>query len=171
MTHIYPCHSCPLREGCQQREEFRQRAREARCTSIRFRCAILAGELRPGRRIVVKGGVFDGWDDLDWLDVKATVTRVIGCKFNCTVDPYQIDGVDDGGEPHRFRRTRPHSRIVRFLDEPDAQVCSKGCVVRDGFCDRGESFMTLDNDFDEIKDGLCACNRQQWMTHRKQDAA
>jgi len=43
--------------------------------------------------------------------------------------------------------------------------------VRDGFCDRGESFMTLDNDFDEIKDGLCAFNRQQWMTHRKQDAA
>ena len=55
-TTIRPCLRCPLRKGCDRREEIRRRVRELRDLAPRefiFRCAKLLAELRPGRRVVI----------------------------------------------------------------------------------------------------------------------
>jgi hypothetical protein len=144
MTHVFPCAGCPLRDGCDQRQEFAQRAKASGAGSISLRCSILKDAVRPGRRVQIMTPEieYDRYGEvvIRKAAVSATITT-IGTKyqFASVVDPGQL--LPDDGEERRhrgnvrFRRRQPHYRIVRFLDEPDAVLCSNGNVQRDGVCD------------------------------------
>lgn len=153
MTYIAPCHDCPLKQGCEQRDVFRQRAKGLNAASIKFRCDRLAAELRPGRRIELADAVVAiswgsgnySYDDGGPIrkDVPATITGARGTKFTCVIDPGHVsDNPDDHNEGARdtsalrFRRYQRHARIRRFLDEPDAALCENGRVMRGDDCDR-----------------------------------
>lgn len=155
---IVPCHACPIREGCEQREVFRAKARGLGAASVKFRCPVLAKRLRPGARITVKVPTvtFGGWrhyteepiERIGSVLAPATVTTVkADHSFACVIDPGHIDGemVAEGKDPNamRFRKTRTHTRIVAFLDEPPLPVCDNGNVRRNGVCDN--------------RDGRCWC--------------
>ena len=167
MTYIAPCHDCPLKQGCTQRDEFRRRTKGLNAASIKFRCDKLTAELRPGRRIELGAAVvgvgwgYDGEEDgVIRRDVPATITGATGTRFTCVIDPGHITENPDGHSEEtrdisalRFRRYQRHSRIRRFLDEPDATLCEHGKrVMRGGTCDRP-------------KDGVCYCDEaKQWVT-------
>lgn len=149
MTYIAPCHDCPLKQGCEQRDEFRRRAKGMGAASIKFRCPRLAAELRPGRRVELASvivGITPGYypDDGDHAvrrDVPATITGALGNKFTCVIDPGHISENPDDHRARdvsalRFRRSQRYARIRRFLDEPDMPVCKNRRVMRNGGCDR-----------------------------------
>ena len=85
----------------------------------------------------------------------ATIVAVHGYyQFSCVIDPghvYPTIGDDDPKDIYRFRRYRPHTRIVRFLDESDAPRCDHARILRDGVCDRPS-------------DTLCECKEWQDMS-------
>ncbi len=155
---IFPCYGCPLKVGCKEHEGFQKRAAGTGAVSIRFRCQKLISELRPGRKVVITAPsyAYGGYSDESWVcignyEVRATITAAKAYKFVCTVDPGELDPEqckEDGDiDAYRFRRTIPHHRIVRFLDEPDLRICKGGCVVRDGWHDS--------------KDQPCQCQEMQ----------
>lgn len=143
-TRIYPCFRCPLRIGCEQHAEFKRRAKDVGARSIAFDCSRLGGELRPGRRVVIRqpfqrpyqqhDGSYDGEYSIEHREVSATVTSIArrGYRFAAVVDP---GSGEFENEKFRFRRKQPHFRVVRFLDEPDAELCTQGNVRRGGKCD------------------------------------
>lgn len=153
MPHIFPCYRCPLRDGCDQRAEFARKSSGTGARSIAFHCPRLKSEIRPGRRIVIsvptKGEWHSDYDGEGWYaasrrEVSATVTMA-GPKhtFVCVVDPGQIleehlfdnDHHSTTIDSVRFKKRQAHYRIVRFLDQRDAKLCSAGNILRDGGCD------------------------------------
>lgn len=164
MTYIKPCRGCPLRHGCEQREDFRRRVRElgGLARTVRFKCPKLGAEIRPGRRIIIRQPhrVPGAWDD-DWgissEPLPATIVWVYpDHSFSATVDkaPFmalfdrQIDTTDiDDWEKRRFRKRQAHYRIIQFLDEPDRTVCALGCVGGRAAC--------------EPRGGTCECAAQE----------
>lgn len=125
---IKPCHRCPLKDGCEQREVFRTKARGTGALSIAFKCQRLEKELRVGRRIIIKHP-FLGDDErygeyeqkIHQLQVKASIQTVHKTKFTALIDEGQ-----NVTEKFRRRRTMGHARIVNFLDEPDAPTTNIG---------------------------------------------
>ena len=142
-VRITPCYRCPLREGCQQREIYRQKASGLGAVSIRFRCKILADRLTPGVRVKILhpvgtigyypyGGEYTGFRKWPF---PATVLSSDGYNFSAVIDK---DQTDEEGDPlnNRFRRKMPAYRIVEFLDEPARKLCSLGnLLLPDGTCD------------------------------------
>lgn len=153
MTTIHPCRLCPLREGCEQRDEFRRRVRGIGLRVASFPCPTLAAEVRVGRRIVINQPILvDGNPDVAWgeeitavvrQDMPATITYAYpDYSFTCTVDREAFEAVADQVQEEadawmkkRFRRQQKHFRIVRFLDEPDWTVCQSGNVGSISSCD------------------------------------
>lgn len=150
-VRINPCHGCPAREGCKQREEFRRRVSGLGLRSATFRCDRLAAELRRGRRVLVPtpcpkatGRYYDGdgWT-VQMVAVPATITNSHDGWFSCVIDPGRVYGGINGDETentdkYRFRRRMRAARIVRFLDEPDRAFCEVGArlLLPSGECDR-----------------------------------
>lgn len=147
-VHIRPCNGCPLREGCEQRDDFRKRMAGVDAVSVRFRCAKLKEAMRPGRRIEILAVV--GIDRSNWEGealrrvVPATITASDGERFACVIDPEHVSS-DPGDHADnvnlakvRFRKTQRHSRIRRFLDEPNARLCENGNVQRTTGCDNSD---------------------------------
>lgn len=143
---INPCHGCPLREGCEQREEFRQRTRGLGARSVRFRCDKLERALYPGRRIMIGTPRMVGeWEPdlrVQSTAVPATITGFHDDKFTCVIDPGHVRGQIDGDgceappeDKYRFRKYMRAQRIIHFLDEPDMPICEYGRVLRNGVCD------------------------------------
>jgi hypothetical protein len=146
VTHISPCFRCPIREGCEHKASLVKRCARLGAVSIKFRCDILRAAMRVGRRIeisvphvvVTSNYESEGYSRNGSRLISATITAVLpNYKFRCTVDPHCHD--DEEGEREwekmRFRRYKPHYRIIRFLEEPDLKVCESGNVQRDGKCD------------------------------------
>jgi hypothetical protein len=142
---INPCHACPLRNGCEEKKAIQAKASGTGARSISYDCDKLEKELRIGRRILIENVILSPGDyemeySRSWFKVKATITGRSGYyRFACVVDPGQIteemtvEGIDIN--KIRFRRTMRHTRIVGFLDEPDAILCACGNVQIDGLCD------------------------------------
>lgn len=169
MTTIKPCRLCPLRENCQQRDEFRARVRDlgSAARSVEFRCPVLSAEVRKGRRIIISqaySGYVDDYYSCEPTEVTcgagrreipATITFVWpDYSFQCTADKDAFEAIwsDEMPEtlekwmPKRFRRRQKHHRIVRFLDEPDRPITECGNVGVKGACDS--------------RTGACECQRQ-----------
>ncbi len=148
-VHIKPCHGCPLGKGCQQRAEFRVKVAGLGLRSATFDCSILKEKLAPGTRIVIGVPMF-GADEYGEefrfcgrREVKATIHASKGGKFACVIDrEHEELMIDDSGElkrPERirFRKMQPHTRIVKWLDEPKRRMCALGSpMLSDGTCDR-----------------------------------
>lgn len=143
---INPCHGCPAREGCPDRDALRARAKGLGAVSVTFRCARLASLLRPGVRITVDiptivEGFYDDEVSMRRVKVPATVTATRpDHRFSCVIDPGHVtdDNVAEGkdSEVLRFRRMARHTRVLAFLDEPAFPVCEGGNVQRtDTGCD------------------------------------
>ena len=139
-VRLNPCFGCPLSEGCELRAEWRKRVSGLGLRSATFDCPHLTKAIRPGRRVEIMApfavwtdGHYDGPQmDIVKRPVAATITiAASGHYFVCTIDPR-----DDMETKFRFRRKMRHSRIRRFLDEPDERLCpALSHVVRDGKCD------------------------------------
>lgn len=155
-VYIKPCHGCPIGRNalCEQREAFRAAACNVPLLrSASFKCPIIDSEVRPGRRVVVSDVVVGmrecGRYEPDYEAVRrsvpATITAAGGGSFACVIDKGEIsqdpddhaDGVRDVAAL-RFRKRMPIRRIERFLDEPDAEICDFGNVVRGGRCERSD---------------------------------
>ncbi len=155
-VYIKPCRGCPLREGCTDREELRRKACGIGAQSVRFACAKLASQVRPGRRItintpVARWGSYYGEPEhaVSRESVSATIHTVRSdYSFGAVVDREAMEAIaaqpnvvkeqwtSEEIEKRRFRRVQPHSRIVMFLDEPDRGRCEAGQIKRaDGSCD------------------------------------
>lgn len=145
-THLKPCHRCPLRDGCELRDEWRRKIARSGLVSAAFKCAKLAAALRPGRRIMVS---VPGEPEMDRYGepigrhgyhlAKATITSSDNRgRYVCVVDAGQIkeSPVIRDADKVRFRRQREAFTISRFLDEPDATLCKLGRVKRGAECDR-----------------------------------
>ncbi len=142
-VRINPCYGCPIREGCEQKAEYRRRVSGLGLRSATFRCERLKTRIKPGTRIVVSMPIFgpSKYSDQDVFcgrrEVNATIHSSDGMHFACVVDKSEIDDMEDSGQIAesadrdriRFRKTMRHSRIVRFLDEPPWRVCEFGAVV------------------------------------------
>ena len=154
--YIAPCVGCPIKEGCEQREAFRQRARGIGASSIRFKCDLLAHALRIGRRITILqpiGVEVSGRWEPERSIVRAVVKATINglsprYEFSCVIDRGEIERAqqnyptctdtveDDDIERFRFRRYQKPSRIQAFLDEPDWVLCELGTMRHpDAVCD------------------------------------
>lgn len=136
MAYIAPCHGCPFRHGCAQRDEFKARTKGLGARHVRFACPVLDSELRPGRRIIMRAR-FMAPDENSYEDamsfwhgeVPATITAMRdNYKFSSIIDrdaltADQWDAVKERARMpeliHR-RKAATHRRIVRLLDEPDA---------------------------------------------------
>jgi len=158
-TRINPCHGCPVRDGCEQRDEFRRRVSGCGARSVTFRCERLTEALRPGRRVMISTPYVDVRSDYDdWRmaqkAVPATISGSHEDKFTCTIDPGHVQGGlnNDGEEDpasldkYRFRKRMRAQRIIRFLDEPDMPVCKNGRVQRGGACDAPDGGCYCENE-------------------------
>ncbi len=154
-VRINPCFGCPLRDGCEQKAVFSARVRGLGLRSATFTCSRLSAAIAPGRRIVVTMPTFscNSYDNevtSGRREVKATIHASHGNEFACVVDQADIDEmvedevVAENADPNkiRWRKTMRHSRIVRFLDEPNwtHRDCGNlvspdgACHTRDGHC-------------------------------------
>ena len=155
---IQPCYLCPLRNGCAKREEFRKRIKGLHAVSVRFSCEILGAAIRRGRRIVIMHPYLVDSPDIEVhkAEVSATIASVASdYSFSAVVDRGEIERISDDGEEmapiksygvlmstddvncRRFRKRQKHTRIIRFLDEPDWTVCNSGNVQTPaGECDQ-----------------------------------
>jgi hypothetical protein len=150
---IAPCHGCPVGKGCERREELRAKVRGIGARSVTFRCDKLDAELRPGRRIMIstprmwdRGNRHETDFRVEGVAVPATIVASHDGEFSCVIDRGHVHGgLGADGEPeppkdrYRFRRLMRASRIIRFLDEPNREVCKQGRVLLpDRTCDRPE---------------------------------
>jgi hypothetical protein len=147
---LNPCHACPLRKGCENLDQLKKKASGTGARSISYDCAKLDKEMRIGRRILIETVILTPTDnpyyggdvyDRSRRNVKATITARSGYyRFACIVDPGQIteEDVAEGVDTNkiRFRKTMRHTRIMGFMDEPDAEISMCGNVKRDGKCER-----------------------------------
>ncbi len=151
-VRINPCYGCPIRNGCKQRDDFKQKVAGLGLRSATFNCARLSDRLAPGTRIVVNVPIFGEEDYYGEVavgrqEVPATICTHKGNDFSCIIDleamkVLEEDGyLKDGADPNkiRFRKTMKHSRIVRFLDEPKRSICMFGNpILPSGKCDTRE---------------------------------
>lgn len=141
-VRINPCYGCPIKEGCEQKAEYRRRVSGLGLRSATFRCERLKDRIKPGTRIVVTMPTFgpnNYGEDIycGRREVKATIHSSDGMHFACVVDKSEIDDMAEREELSesadreriRYRKTMRHSRIVRFLDEEPWRVCEFGAVV------------------------------------------
>lgn len=151
-VRIEPCHGCKLRVGCEQIVEFKSKASGIGARTVRFDCPKLLAEMRPGRRIMVAtprargcGHPYGPDMRIENVAVPATILRTSGFhQFSCVIDPGHVygrlthDGFELPDEKYRFRRRMNHQRILRFLDEPDREICQFGnpIIPATGTCDR-----------------------------------
>ncbi len=157
-VRINPCFGCPLRKGCEQKQEFSKRVAGLGLRSATFDCSRLSEALSFGSRIVVKMPTF-GPDEYEGTvfnghrEVNATIHSSDGNRFACVVDKADIDlMVEDevlaeSADPAkiRHRKTMRHTRIVRFLDEPKWTKCeSHGLVSPSGDCAERECYCAND---------------------------
>lgn len=161
-VYLKPCTGCPLRVGCDQRDEFRRRVKGLGLRSATFRCSILQTAIAPGTRILVShpitvetGGDYGHGPQFDVIreDLPATITSSDCDEFSCVIDRdalvaaialHEGEGLDKV-DTYRFRKTMKARRIVRFLDEPKRVQC-------DGFRWRLPS-----GDCDKRPDEDCSC--------------
>lgn len=137
-VRIVPCYRCPIRDGCQQRDEFRRKARGIGAASIRFECQRLADAIKPGTRIEIDQPYLDedgnGFvSQVCYERMPATITHSDGRRFACTVDEHEwIEN-----PKYRFRRMAPAHRVIRFLDEPERKLCPLcgSVILLGGRCD------------------------------------
>ena len=147
---INPCFCCPLRVGCPDKAAWKAKASATGFRSVTFDCARLTAELRPGRNIEIEIPRFE--DERYYSEdsceiimgrklVRATIVSAYGSKFSCVVEPGQISEDEicptiRDKDKIRFRKSRRHTTIKRFLTGPDATI-RQGCghIVRDGRCD------------------------------------
>jgi len=134
-VRITPCYRCPLRDGCEQRDEFRRRAHLANATAIRFKCGRLAAALKPGTRIQIYQPFLDedgrgNYPEIGSSKVSATILSTDGYRFSCLVD--EDERIEE--RKFRFRKMAPAYRIIEFLDEPAKDICSCGNVIENGIC-------------------------------------
>lgn len=165
-VRINPCFGCPLRNGCDQRDEFARRVRGLGLRSATFNCGRLAAYLTMGTRIEIaapvrdfrfhtsSGSVDHGFDyKITRFIVPATINGANQTTFTCVIDREALKAaMDTCGDREtnvdrvRFRKTMRHSRIVRFLDEPKRRFCDLGNVrTPEGKCDS--------------RDGECECKK------------
>ena len=150
-TRINPCFGCKLSVGCEIRDEWSSKISRLGFRSVTFDCDKLQKELRLGRRIMVS---------TPHGALKATITGYGRAEYSCIVDPGQIgeeetlEGVD--ANIVRFRRTRHARTIVRFLDEPDAVLCSNGNpFTASGICDtRDDECRCMNDAYNEMLFGF-----------------
>lgn len=146
-VRIFPCFGCSLGKGCDKRSGLSKRVSGLGLRAAAFPCDRLGAEIRIGRRIVIMQPVAmedpNSWEEHVTIvkrEVAATITGTSDhYRFACTVDKGAVGEVEfsaDAEDRKRFRKTQAHHRIVRFLDEPDAEVCINNNVKRDGGCDR-----------------------------------
>ena len=150
-VRINPCHGCPAKTDCDLYEQFRAVACGIGARSVSFRCERIKAELRPGRRVVVPTPrmrvrqVYSGsfYCLIEMVAAPATVTASDDAGwFSCVIDPGNVYGRPEEvtGEPsppsdkYRFRKKMRAARIIRFLDEPDAEICARGNVKQNGKC-------------------------------------
>lgn len=150
-VYLKPCTGCPLREGCEQRNDFRKRVSGLGLRSATFNCQRLKAALAPGTRIVVKHPIavevdsYYGDTEIFYEDLPATITSSHVDEFSCVIDRnallQAIEDLEGEGadkvDTYRFRKTLKARRIIRFLDEPRRGFCSCGRVKSaDGSCER-----------------------------------
>ena len=150
-VRIFPCHGCPLRSGCHQRTELSSQVSGFGLGSAAFRCMWIEAELRRGLRVVMRhpytlyGSVTSEDYEITHLEVPATIHSVRPHYRPSVIvdldaprpDADRIVLSDDELNKRRFRRAMPHTRIIRFLDEPDKLVCASGRILLPtGECDR-----------------------------------
>lgn len=143
--NIWPCHGCPLREGCARGDyvsrEYHGLPRDVRAIGIRVRCGgELVSELRPGRRVEIthpfRVAKAYSWAPNEFVTERRLVRATIKTVYKETYEFLAI--IDDGQGVEgqlRFRRKQKHTRIKRFLDEPDRQMCGCGWPVFEGIAD------------------------------------
>jgi len=152
---LNPCHGCPARDGCEQREVYRAAVAGIGARNVSFTCAVLAARMKPGTRITIStptvtfGGYRHYTDEpIERWGVKDVAATILATrpdhKFSCVVDPGELDAEcvaeDKDVNRLRFRKMRPHTRIKAFRDEPPLKVCEGGNVLRDGACDRRDEW-------------------------------
>jgi len=155
-VYLRPCTGCPLRSGCEQRDEFRKRVSGLGLRSATFNCSRLKAALEPGTRIVVRHPikVAGGGDhyyspeyDIVRVELPATITSSDRDDFSCVIDRDALVAAVEENEAdpekidvYRFRKTMKHSRIVRFLDEPRRALSACGRPkLPGGQCDLREA--------------------------------
>lgn len=143
---INPCHGCPAREGCERISEMKDITRRLGAVSVKFTCDRLDHEMRIGRRIMTDvprirahPASLEPEEVYSKVSVPATITGRGGYyEFTCTTDPGTAkprpfrDEDREQVERRRFLKWRKHTRITRFLDEPDRKVCESGRVLLPG---------------------------------------
>jgi len=152
-VYIKPCTGCPLRAGCEQRDEYRRRVAGLGLRSATFNCDRLKEAIAPGTRVVIShpitvesGGDYYGPQfDIIREDLPATITGSGVDEFSCVIDRDALvaaielqegEGLDKV-DTYRFRKTMKARRIVRFLDEPKRRTCDGGrWVLPNGCCDK-----------------------------------
>lgn len=153
-VYLKPCTGCPLRDGCEQRDEFRRRVKGLGLRSATFRCSILQAAIAPGTRILVShpitvetGGdhYYSPQFEVIREDLPATITSSDCDEFSCVIDRdalvaaielHEGEGLDKV-DTYRFRKTMKARRIVKFLHEPRRNLCACGKVrLPDGSCDK-----------------------------------
>lgn len=158
-VYIAPCAGCPVKNGCTQREIFRQRARGLGASSVRFRCNLVANALRVGRRITILqpigvevSGQYEPEISIRRAVVRATINGLSArYDFSCVIDKGEIERAQryypncaeewtpEDIERRRYRRYQKPSRIQTFLDEPDWLQCPHGTMhAPDSVCDGGK---------------------------------
>lgn len=164
-VYLKPCTGCPLRHGCEQREDFRRRVRGLGLRSATFNCEKLAGALQLGTRVVIRHPIAVEYDTgygsfgeykIVHVEVPATITGNGRAEFSCVVDRDALlastrerDGDDSKIDIYRFRKTMPARRIVRFLNEPRRRLCTQcgNAKLPNGTCD-GRREQACENLFD-----------------------
>lgn len=160
-VRLNPCFGCPLRQGCELRDEWRAKVNGLGLSSATFKCPRLSDAIRPGRRItvelprIVAVGNYELEEEARRGSVEATATVLgfDGLHFTCVLDPDQA-AFDEAPPVHdpdkaRFLKRRRYSRIKRFLDEPDLRLCPGGNVLRNDHCDTSI--------------GRCNCSEGRWL--------
>lgn len=165
-VYLKPCTGCPIREGCEQRDEFRRRVAGLGLRSATFNCDRLKKAIAPGTRILVSHpitveGSGDGYygptTEIVREDLPATITSSGVDEFSCVIDRDALvaaieeqegEGLDKV-DTYRFRKTMKARRIVKFLDEPRRITCDGGrWLLPSGSCDKRPD-----------EDCFCACTK------------
>lgn len=153
-VYLKPCTGCPLRKGCEQRDDFRRRVKGLGLRSATLNCDKLKKAIAPGTRILVPHPIRVEIGGSEWSGPEYVVIRkdlpatIVGSgldEFSCVIDRDALlaavaaeEGEDaDKVDTYRFRKTMKARRIVKFLDEPRRNLCACGKVrLLDGSCDK-----------------------------------
>lgn len=163
-VYLKPCTGCPLRNGCEQRDDFRKRVAGLGLRSATFNCDRLRKAITPGTRILVNhpisvetsGYCGEPYTDVVRVEVPATIVTSDRDEFSCVIDRDALLAAIDEHEAdadkvdiYRFRKTMKARRIVKFLDEPRRAICPCGNPrLAGGACDRRPDRECYERQFD-----------------------